>query len=67
MSKFMRMQAIEGLKTGDRFFFFRTFSREEPLAFGDLTRDYNPVHYDTRWTDAKGFDGHICHGLLVGG
>ena len=67
MSKSMRMQAIEGLKAGDRFSFSRTFSREETLAFGALTRDYNPVHYDRRWTNAKGFDDQICHGLLVGG
>ncbi len=37
------------------------------MMFGDLTQDYNPVHYDTRWTDEKGFKGLICHGLLVGG
>src|SRR5690554_7667089 len=27
----------------------------------------NPVHYDERFTAAKGFRGKICHGLLVGG
>lgn len=37
------------------------------MAFGNLTRDYNPVHYDKRWTDEKGFKDLICHGLLIGG
>ena len=62
-----REQAIQGLKPGDTFVFRRKFTREETTQFGDLTRDYNPVHYDTRWTRSKGFDGLICHGLLVGG
>lgn len=62
----LRTKMIQGLKPGDKFVLERTFSKEETLAFGDLTMDYNPVHYDSRWTDAKGFDGLICHGLLVG-
>ncbi|MCG8563997.1 MAG: acyl dehydratase [Desulfobacterales bacterium] len=62
-----RPQAVTGLKTGDRFTFTRTFTQDETQAFGALTRDYNPVHYDSRWSDGKGFDGLICHGLLVGG
>ncbi len=62
-----RQRAIRGLRAGDTFSFSRTFTREETLAFGDLTRDYNPVHYDERFAAAKGFDGLICHGLLVGG
>lgn len=62
----MRQLAIDGLREGDTISFSRTFSHEETRQFGDLTRDYNPVHYDRRWADAKGFDGLICHGLLVG-
>ncbi|MCG8637246.1 MAG: acyl dehydratase [Desulfobacterales bacterium] len=67
MPELLRQKAVQGLKPGDTFTITRTFTREETEAFGDLTRDYNPVHYDTRWTDAKGFNGLICHGLLVGG
>ena len=62
----IRQQTIQGLQAGDTFTMTRTFTREETERFGDLTRDYNPVHYDSRWTDAKGFPGLICHGLLVG-
>ena len=67
MANSMRHKAINGLKANDSFTYTRTFTEAETLAFGDLTRDYNPVHYDTRWTDAKGFKGLICHGLLIGG
>jgi acyl dehydratase len=62
----MRLRAIEGLKQGQSFAYSRTFNQQETERFGDMTRDYNPVHYDPRWSGAKGFDGLICHGLLVG-
>ena len=62
----MRLKAIEGLEVGDTYKYRRNFTQEETKLFGDITRDYNPVHYDLRWTGAKGFDGLICHGLLVG-
>ena len=62
----IRLKAIQGLKEGDSFSYKRQFTKEETESFGDMTRDYNPVHYDPRWTDLKGFKGLICHGLLVG-
>ena len=62
----MRQKAIEGLKAGDSFTYSRIFKKEETEKFGDMTRDYNPVHYDLRWAKSKGFDRLICHGLLVG-
>ena len=62
----MRVNVIQGIQPGDSFSYTRSFTREETNTFGDLTRDYNPVHYDPRWTDLKGFKGLICHGLLVG-
>lgn len=66
MNNPMRIHALEGLREGDTFSYERAFTREETESFGDLTRDYNPVHYDTRWTRSKGYRGLICHGLLVG-
>jgi 3-hydroxybutyryl-CoA dehydratase len=36
------------------------------IAFAHITRDYNPVHFDPRFSGAKGFNARICHGLLVG-
>jgi 3-hydroxybutyryl-CoA dehydratase len=66
MPNLMRQRAIAGLKPGDKFSYQRRFTRAQTEAFGDLTRDYNPVHYETRWTEEKGFSGLICHGLLIG-
>ncbi len=62
----MRQSAMNGLRQGDSFKCKRTFSHAETVSFGDLTRDYNPVHYDERWAALKGYRGVICHGLLVG-
>ena len=36
------------------------------LAFADITRDYNPIHFEKRFVQTKNFNGRICHGLLVG-
>jgi len=66
MPNLMRQKAIEGIQVGDSFTYSRTFTKEETELFGDITHDYNPVHYDLRWAKSKGFDRLICHGLLVG-
>lgn len=63
---YIREKTIEGLKVGDTFRITRTFSETEVLKFADITRDYNPVHFDDRFVGAKRLNGRICHGLLVG-
>lgn len=37
------------------------------VDFARITRDYNPVHFDDRFAEAKKFNDRICHGLLVAG
>lgn len=61
-----RGRAIEGLSLGMTFTFSRTFTQRDVEVFGDITRDYNPVHYEERFARVKGYSGLICHGLLVG-
>ncbi len=61
----IRKKTIQGLKTGDTFTVQRTFAEADMLAFADITRDYNPVHFDKRFAAAKNFGARICHGLLV--
>ena len=60
-----RQRAIDGLKVGDEFRVSRTFAAGEINSFGDITRDYNPVHFEPAWVAAKGFAGPILHGLLT--
>lgn len=62
----IRQQAISGLTPGDTFSYRRRFSQSDTHRFGELTRDYNPVHYEPRWAEQKHYSGPICHGLLVG-
>ena len=66
MSNPIRQTAVEGLKPGYTITYQRTFTQTDTRLFGEMTRDFNPVHYDERWTDEKGFKGLICHGLLIG-
>ena len=61
----IRKQAIAGLQQGDSFTVSRTFTEQDTLAFAEISRDYNPVHFDDRFANAEKFRGRICHGLLV--
>jgi len=61
----IRQKTVEGLKKGDTFTVKRRFTKKDTEYFGNITKDYNPVHYDRRFTEAKKLNGLICHGLLV--
>lgn len=63
----IRQKAIAGLQVGDSFTVKRTFTEADMTAFAGITRDYNPVHFDTRFAAVKNFNDRICHGLLVAG
>ena len=60
-----RERAAEGLQVGDTFRTSRTFTEDDVLLFAQISRDYNPVHFDARFAKAKNFSAPICHGLLV--
>lgn len=62
----IRRKTIAGLKAGDSFAVSRTFTEQDMRAFAEISRDYNPVHFDQRFAEAKNFRGLISHGLLVG-
>ena len=61
----IRNKTIKGLQPGDRFSVTRTFQWEDVARFAEISRDYNPVHFEPRWIKVKGFRDRICHGLLV--
>lgn len=61
----LRKKAQNALKPGASFTVSRTFSTRDVALFGDISRDYNPVHYSTDFAKAKNLDDRICHGLLV--
>lgn len=61
----IRKKAVGGLEAGETFSVSRTFSELDVIQFADISRDYNPVHFDERFSKVKNFDNRICHGLLV--
>lgn len=63
---YIRKKAIAGLKRGDSFTIARIFTEQDTNSFAEISRDYNPVHFDERFAKLKNFHGCICHGLLVG-
>ncbi len=62
----IRNQTIQGLTVGETFTVSRKFTEQDMITFADITRDYNPIHFDERFAAAKNLKGRICHGLLVG-
>jgi acyl dehydratase len=62
----IRNQTIQGLTVGETFTVSRKFTEQDMITFADITRDYNPIHFDERFVAAKNLKGRICHGLLVG-
>ncbi len=61
----LRERAAEGLQVGDSFKTSRTFTDDDVILFAQLSRDYNPVHFDARFIKARKLSEPICHGLLV--
>ena len=49
----IRNQTIQGLTVGDTFTVSRKFTEQDMLNFADITRDYNPIHFDENFVSAK--------------
>lgn len=62
---YIRKKAIAGLTVGDKISVSRTFTEHDVMQFAAISRDYNPIHFEERFTKTKNLDGLICHGLLV--
>lgn len=60
-----RERAADGLQIGDSFRTSRTFTDEDVTLFAQISKDYNPVHFDARFAKARNFPRVICHGLLA--
>ena len=42
-----------------------TITKEDIQVFGDLSGDYNPLHFNEEWAAKTIFKGRIAHGLLT--
>ncbi|SDG87397.1 Acyl dehydratase [Pseudomonas flavescens] len=62
-----RERAAAGLAEGDCFTLTRRFSEQDIHDFALISRDYNPVHFDTPYAALRNFRAPICQGLLTAG
>ena len=46
--------------------FERIISREDVMAFAEVTGDFNPLHTDKVFGEKSRFKGNIIHGMLAG-
>jgi 3-hydroxybutyryl-CoA dehydratase len=58
---------IEELKPGMSDSYSRTVTEEDIQKFGEVSGDFNPVHFDDAYAKKTIFRGRIAHGLLTAG
>lgn len=63
--KSFRERAAAGLAAGDAFSLTRRFSEKDIDDFALISRDYNPVHFDTPYAALRGFRMPVSQGLLT--
>jgi len=56
---------IEELRPGMSESYSRTVSEEDIQKFGEVSGDFNPVHFDEGYAKKTIFRGRIAHGLLT--
>jgi len=70
MNKQNRVNAgTQSIKTmniniGDKFSLTKTITEEDVQKFGELTGDFNPVHFDDEFAKTTRFGKRIAHGML---
>ena len=63
----MKVTKYEDIKIGDTAEVSHTFTEQDIQTFGDLSGDYNPLHFDDDWAKQTMFGGRIAHGILTAG
>ena len=61
----MKVAKYEDVKVGDSAEVVHTFTEQDIQTFGDLSGDYNPLHFDEEWAKQTMFGGRIAHGILT--
>ena len=57
---------IETMKIGEQREYRRIITQEEVFKFAEVTKDFNPAHFDENYTKDTIFKKPIVHGMLVG-
>jgi 3-hydroxybutyryl-CoA dehydratase len=61
----MEMTKYSDIKMGQTAEVTHTVTEEDIKVFGDLSGDYNPLHFDEEWAKNTMFGGRIAHGILT--
>ncbi len=53
------------LKVGDSAEMAHTVTEDDIAKFGELSGDFNPLHFNETWAKTTMFGGRIAHGILT--
>jgi len=65
VTRTMKVTKYSDLAIGQSAEVTHTVTEEDIKIFGDLSGDYNPLHFDEEWAKTTMFKGRIAHGLLT--
>jgi len=61
----MEITKYSDIKMGQTAEVVHTVTEEDIQTFGDLSGDFNPLHFDEDWAKNTMFGGRIAHGILT--
>ena len=61
----MKVTKYSDIKMGQSAEMIHTITEDDIKAFGDLSGDYNPLHFNEEWAKTTMFKGRIAHGILT--
>lgn len=61
----MKVTKYSDIKMGQSAEVVHTITKKDIQVFGDLSGDYNPLHFNEDWAKTTMFGGRIAHGILT--
>ncbi len=61
----MELAKYKDIRIGQHAEYVRTVTSEDIEMFGQVSGDYNPLHFDEDWAKTTMFKGRIAHGILT--
>ncbi|MFW9926013.1 MAG: MaoC family dehydratase [Candidatus Thorarchaeota archaeon] len=61
----MKVTKYSDIKMGQSAEVAHTITEEDIQTFGNLSGDFNPLHFDEEWAKKTLFEGRIAHGILT--
>ena len=61
----MKVTKYSDIKMGQSAEVIHTVTEKDIQVFGDLSGDYNPLHFNEDWAKTTMFGGRIAHGILT--